>query len=70
MFSDLVIASCSVQAGHDAPPELRTGLPGGRSGNICLSLPSRRAVTLIPFSSAVASTYGFTEEPGWRGVKA
>ena len=66
MFSDLVMASWRVQAAQEAPPEFRTGLPSGRSGNICRSLPSRRAVTPIPFSSALASTYGFTDEPGWR----
>ena len=41
--------------GQDAPPELRTGL-SGRSGKVFDALPSRRAVTLMPSSRAVAST--------------
>ena len=56
MFSDRVMASVSVQAAQEAPPEFRTGRFGGRSGKVCGELPSRRAVTLMPFSSAVART--------------
>ena len=54
VFSDRVMASLSVQAPQEAPPELRTG--ASRSGNVCGELPSRRASTLMPCSSAVAST--------------
>ena len=54
VFSERVIASTSVQAGQEAPPELTTA--ASRSSNVCGELPSRRAVTLMPCSSAVAST--------------
>jgi hypothetical protein len=56
VFSERVMASVRVQAGQETPPEFRTGRFGGRSGNVFGELPSRRAVTLMPFSSAVART--------------
>ena len=62
---DRVIASIRVQDPQEAPPELLTGRPG-RSGKVCGEEPSRRALTPMPSSSAVASTYGLTDEPGWR----